>query len=77
MQNILPVWKLAESEWMLGQDRKDDPVPIKNTFKSLSTISLNGHDVDNHKGEDSAQRTVLTLNLPRYWRCWTLGSETC
>lgn len=58
MQNILPVWKLAESEWILGQDRKYDPVPIKHTFKSLSTISLNGHNVDNHKGEDSAQRTL-------------------
>lgn len=58
MQTILPMWKIAESEWVLGQDRKDDPVPTKSTFKSLSTISLHDHGVDKHKGEDFAQRTL-------------------
>lgn len=57
MQNILSVWKIAESEWILGQDRKDDPVPIKNTFKFLSTISLSGQGVDKNKGKDLDQRT--------------------
>lgn len=51
------MWKIAESEWVLGQDRKDDTVPIKTTFKFLSTISLSGHGVDKHKDEDFAQRT--------------------
>lgn len=42
----------------MGQYRKDDPVAIKNTFKSISTISLSGHGVDKHKGEDFAQRSL-------------------
>lgn len=58
MQNILPMWKIAESEWVLCQDRKDDPVPIKNTFKSLSIVSLSDHSVDKHKSEDFTQRTL-------------------
>lgn len=55
MQNILTMWKIAESEWVLCQDRKDDLVPIKNTLKYLSTISLG---VDKHKSEDFAHRTL-------------------
>lgn len=58
MQNILPMWKITESECVLGQDRKDCPVSIKNTFKSLSTVSLSSHGVDKQKGEDFAQRTL-------------------
>lgn len=54
MQNASPVWKITEREWVLGQDRKDYTVSIKNTFKFLSTLSLSGHGVDECKGEDFA-----------------------
>lgn len=50
----------------VGQDKKDDPVAIKNTFKSTSTINLSGHGVNKHKGEDFAQRTVRKPYLKWY-----------
>lgn len=43
MQNTLSAPKLAETEWGFGQDGKNDPVPIKPVFKSISGISLSGH----------------------------------
>lgn len=43
MQNTLSAKNVAETEWGFGQDRKDNPVPKKPAFKSLSGISLSGH----------------------------------
>ena len=61
MQNTLPVWKLAETQWGLGQDRRDDPVPVKKSFTSLSTIRVPRWEscgVNEHKGDVSTQRKL-------------------